>query len=309
MPDWFKTPCLDLARYRLQYSVYKLDRHLQAAHAAHPWAFTFDDHEVFNNWKGTNDTTEADLQRRADAFQAMYENLPLRAGQRPDGPDIQIYRKLQYGALADFTLLDSHTFRSMKTLDQRLDPISTNLGHAQRDWLVSGFSSSQAQWQIIGNQQAMIEMDQDPDPAVDKFSGSWDYYAYERNLILQEAREREVGNLVVITGDKHCNYVGDLLTDYEHPDTAEVVGSEFIGTSISSNGDGAPSSPVGERLLQSNPHLKYYNFQRGYSRVTVRPDSLTNEFRVVPTVSSPGSDIINRATFVVEDGLPGAVQA
>ncbi|MFW6596910.1 alkaline phosphatase D family protein [Propionibacteriaceae bacterium Y2011] len=309
LPDHLLTECFDLDRYRLQYSLYKLDQHLQAAHQQHPWAFTFDDHEVVNNWKGEVDTSEADRKRRAAGFQAMYENLPLRHTQRPDGPDIQIYRKLQYGTLANFTLLDSHQHRTTTGPDIRLDPTISNLGHTQRDWLIDELATSPTRWQIVGNQQPMAEVDRDPDPDVKKYYGSWDYFAYERNVLLQAVRDRGVENLVVVTGDRHTNYVCDLLTDYDNPEAAELVGAEFVGTSISSSGDGADIGPVGESQLETNPHMKFFNYQRGYSRVTVTPDTLTNDFRVLPYVSRPGADMHTRASFVVENGVPGAVEA
>ncbi len=76
----FHTETFDLARYRLQYSLYKSEAPLQDAHAKHPWIHTFDDHEVENNWAG--DLSQADTEpdqdpavfraRRAQAFQAMY---------------------------------------------------------------------------------------------------------------------------------------------------------------------------------------------------------------------------------------------
>ncbi len=308
LPDHLLTECLTLERYRTQYSLYKLDEHLQAAHQQFPWLFTFDDHEVHNNWQGGNDPTDEESARPAAAFQAMYENLPLRSTQRPDGPDIQIYRKLHYGRLADFTLLDSHSFRNASSQAERFDPDRTNLGFEQRDWLIDSFSDSTAQWQIIGNQQPMAESDRDPDPEVKRLVASWDLYARERNLILQAAHDREVDNLVVLSGDRHTNQVQDLLTDYDNLDEAELVGAEFVGTSLSSNGDGADTSPVGEALMECNPHMKFYNYQRGYSRVTVDRDRLANEFLVLPYVSEPGSPIELRARYVVEDGVPGAVE-
>jgi alkaline phosphatase D len=67
--------------------------------------------------------------------------------------------------------------------------------------------------------------------------------------------------------------------------------------------------PVGEGYLQANPHMKFCNFQRGYSRVTVTPQELRNDFRVVPYISTPGAPISTRATYVVENGRPGAVSA
>ncbi len=204
-------------------------------------------------------------------------------------------------------MLDSRQYRSAR--DGRLDPDATMLGGTQADWLVDGFSSSSARWQIIGNQVPMAQLDRNPDENVDHwFADSWDAYVAERERVLSEAHQRGAENLVVVTGDRHSNYVMDLKADYDDPESP-VVGAEFVGTSISSNRDGADMLPVGEDYLRANPHLKFCNFQRGYLRVTVTPDQLVNDFRVVPYISQPGAPISTRATFVVENGQPGADHA
>ena len=74
--------CYTLDDYRHRYSLYSSIPDLQAAHASAPFIMSFDDHEVDNNWAG--DTTEEYappelfLLRRAAAFQAWYEHLPVR---------------------------------------------------------------------------------------------------------------------------------------------------------------------------------------------------------------------------------------
>jgi alkaline phosphatase D len=88
-----------------------------------------------------------------------------------------------------------------------------------------------------------------------------------------------------------------------------VVGSGFVGTSISSNRDGADMLPAGLNYLKANPHMKFHNVQRGCSRVTVTPEELRNDFRVVPSISLPDAPISTRPTYVVENGRPGAVSA
>lgn len=314
LPDYLRTECFDLARYRLQYAQYKSDVHLQAAHARFPWVTVFDDHEVEDNWIG--DKSKADTepdqdpavfrQRKADAFQAMYENLPLRHTQMPAGADIRIHRRIPYGDLADFTMLDTRQFRSGRS--GRFDPNATMFGVEQRDWLFEGFSSSRARWQVLGNQIPIAQVDRNPDPDVVSWFDGWDGYVLERERMLTEAHDRGVANLVVVTGDRHSNYVMDLKADYDNPESP-VVGTEFVGTSMSSNRDGADMLPVGENYLRANPHMKFCNFQRGYSRVTVTPDELCNDFRVVPYISLPDAPISTRATYVVENGRPGAVSA
>ncbi|NIK54700.1 alkaline phosphatase D family protein [Kribbella shirazensis] len=312
LPEYMLDEVTTLTGYRLQYALYKSDPHLQAAHAASAWINTFDDHEVEDGWVAgaSKADTEPDQdpavfrQRKLAAFQAMYENLPLRHTQMPAGPDIRVHRRVDYGNLANFTMLDTRQYRSAR--NGREDPNATMLGGKQADWLIDGFSTSPARWQIVGNQVPMAQLDRNPDEnVVSWFADCWDAYTVERDRVLTEAHEREVDNLVVVTGDRHSNYLMDLKADYDNPDSP-VVGTELVGTSISSGRDGADMLPVGENYLRANPHMKFCNFQRGYNRVTVTPDRLVTDFRVVPYVSRPDAPISTRASFVVENGRPGA---
>src|SRR6185369_15313533 len=85
-----------LQSYRDRHALYRTDADLQAAHAAHPFIATWDDHEVDDNYADdvpvdatgpSQGSREAFLRRRAAAYQAYYEHLPLRAAQRPRGPN------------------------------------------------------------------------------------------------------------------------------------------------------------------------------------------------------------------------------
>ncbi|NEE04719.1 alkaline phosphatase D family protein [Phytoactinopolyspora halotolerans] len=322
LPEYMRGECFDLTAYRLQYALYKSDEHLQAAHARCPWLTTFDDHEVEDNFAGdvSRPDNEPDQdpavfrRRRADAFQAMYENLPLRHNQMPSGPDVRMHRRIQYGQLAEFTMLDGRQYRSdqpcegsTSTCDGRFDPDATMLGGKQRDWLIDGLSSSSARWKIVGNQTVMAQTDRDPDEDVTEvWVDAWDGYVVERGAVLTEAHDRGVDNLVVVTGDRHSNYLMDLKADYEDPDSP-VVGTEFVGTSISSGRDGADVLPgVNDNYLAANPHMKFCNFQRGYLRVTATPDDVVTDYRVLPYISEPDAPVSTRASFVVENGRPGA---
>lgn len=316
----FHTEATTLPRYRLQYSLYKVEEPLQRAHARFPWIHTIDDHDVENNWAGDIPQdpaeTEGFLARRAAAFQAMYENTPLRHTQMPAGPHVRLHRRLSYGRLVDFTMLDTRQYRDDQpcgdgrsaTCTERFDPDRTMLGGKQKRWLLDGFSRSDARWHVLGNQVPMGETDWDPSEDVtDVWLDPWDGYVAERDRILAEAQERGVRNLVVITGDRHTNYAVDLKADYSDPDSP-TVGSEFVGTSISSGGDGEDMNEQGELFLAANPHLKFYNQQRGYVRVHVTPETWRSDFRVVPYVTRPGAPISTRATYVVEDGRPGVIE-
>ena len=102
-----------LANYRQRYAQYKTDPDLQAAHAAAPWLAVFDDHELADNWADEVASTPqpAFLDRRAAALQAYYENMPLRRSARPRGIDMQLYRRVHWGGLATFHMLDTRQYR------------------------------------------------------------------------------------------------------------------------------------------------------------------------------------------------------
>ncbi|WP_219635541.1 alkaline phosphatase D family protein [Nocardioides ungokensis] len=74
-----------LAGYRQRHGQYKSDPDLQAAHAAAPWSVIWDDHEVDGNWAGLHpEHPEPGFRhRRAAAFRAYYENMPLRRSSVP----------------------------------------------------------------------------------------------------------------------------------------------------------------------------------------------------------------------------------
>src|SRR5262245_53906024 len=109
--------CHTLAQYRTRYAQYRTDEFLQAAHAYCPWLVTWDDHEFDNNCAGAI-SEEADvksaefLKRRAQAYQAYYEHMPLRRAQFPKGPDMQLYRRVAFGRLAEFAVLDTRQYRT-----------------------------------------------------------------------------------------------------------------------------------------------------------------------------------------------------
>ena len=314
-----------LEEYRNRYALYKLDPDLQAAHAAFPWVVTSDDHEVVNDYAGDVDRkheTPRDefLRRRAASYQAYYEHMPLSRSARPSGPNMALYRWLAFGGLAEFNLLDTRQYRTIQPCgaykdyknaarcSQALDPSATMLGAVQERWLLEGLGRSRARWNVIAQQVPMMQRikprDGEPLFNMDK----WDGYPLARKTLLDYFANERLSNPVVLSGDVHANWVGDLLTDFDNPGSA-IVGAEFVGTSISSGGDGADTTSRGLRIVDANAHLKFYNKQRGYVRCTVTPDRWQADCRVVPFVTRPGAPISTRASFVVENGVPGVKSA
>ncbi len=302
--------------YRARYAVYKSDPHLQAAHAMAPWIVTWDDHEVSNNYAGAipeyperKDAADF-LQRRAAGYQAYYEHMPLRRSALPSGPDMLLYRRLEFGRLASFHVLDTRQYRTDQPLGDGLKPVSpvlldekgTMLGERQRAWLTDGLQRSPAGWNILAQQVMMARVDSQPGPEFVTSMDKWGGYEAERRRVLRQFRDDRVTNPVVITGDIHCNWANELSADFDSP-SAPPVGVEFVGTSITSGGDGGDHGKYSTpEMLGENPAVKYFNNERGYVRCEVTPGQWRTDYRTVPYVSRPGAPLQTRASFVVESG-------
>ena len=307
--------CLTLADYRLRYALYKTDPALQAAHARAPWIVTWDDHEVANNYAGDHPakpaTREAFLRRRAAAYQAYYEHQPLRRSALPQGSDLILYRELSFGRLAQFHVLDTRQYRTPQPQGDGLkppapillDPRGTALGERQREWLFRGLKTSTAAWNILAQQIMMARVDKTRGPAVNYSMDQWPGYEFERRRILRHFHDRKIKNPVVITGDIHSNWANELIADFDELNSRSVA-TEFVGTSISSGGDGAPTPKANDQLLAENPFVKFHNTERGYVSCEVTPAQWRTDFRTVPYVTRPGAPLNTRASFVVESGRP-----
>lgn len=307
--------------YRARYALYKGDEDLQASHAAHPFIVTWDDHETDNNyanWRHERDMPIGDfLERRAAAYQVYWEHQPLRVPARPHGPDMLLYRRLPVGDLATVFILDTRQYRTDQPCGDgfaadcagAVDPAATILGGAQRAWLLNGLASSGARWNVIGTQVPIAPLartgdDGELEVSMDKWGG----YVADRDRLLGLLHEQRVANPVSIVGDVHVNWLAELRTRYDDP-AAPVVGTEFVGTSISSGRDGQDEPERKPEVLSANPHISFFNGQRGYVRCTMTPDRWTSDYRIVPFVTRPGAPVQTRASFVVEDGQPGAAPA
>ncbi|MFF9216502.1 alkaline phosphatase D family protein [Streptomyces viridosporus] len=301
-----------LAQYRNRYAQYRSDPDLAAMHAHAPFVVTFDDHEVDNDFAGEipqdpdKQPHDAFVARLTAAYQAYYEHMPVRATAVPNGPHIRMYRRLEFGRLARLNVLDTRQYRSDQATSQEgaQDPSLTMLGAAQRRWLVDGLRRSPARWNLIASQIMMAETDLRAGPGKLWFYDAWDGYQAERNALLEEfARVR---NPVVLTGDRHLTMVGDLKADFADPESA-VVGAEFVGTSISSNGDQDQAAFAREwdPRRADNPHWKLLDAHRGYHLFDIRPDRIDARVRVVDTVVEPRATPSTLATLRVEAGRPG----
>jgi len=309
-----------LKDYRDRYALYRSDAHLREAHRLFPWIVTWDDHEVDNNYAGDtpeDKQTRADfLERRANAYQAYYEWMPLRRDALPRGSRMKIYRQLSYGPLARFFVVDTRQYRTDQPCGDgdkapcpaMFAPEATMFGAEQEAWLNGGLRASRARWNILANQLMMTKIDRDGGEGEKYPMDQWSGYEAARVRFMNFLETNRPANPVVLTGDVHSSWVCDLRADFRNV-AKPAVATEFVGTSITSGGDGVDVPPAVAAYLPGNPQVKFYNGKRGYVVCGVRKNRFDAAYRVVDRVTAPGAPVRTLANFVVEDGRPGAQKA
>jgi alkaline phosphatase D len=301
-----------LAEYRNRYGLYKSDPDLQASHAACPWIVTWDDHEVDNNYAGEihegGDPVAQFLARRAVAYQAWWEHQPVRLAP-PDGPDLRIYRSFEWGGLASLFVLDGRQYRSDQACGDGIQPVCDEwsvpersmLGETQEDWLGAGLRGSDATWNVIANQTVFSAL-----PLAGSFNmDQWDGYPAARRRLLEVMARPEVLNPLVVTGDIHAAGIAEIRADFDD-ENAPVIGTELVGTSISSSFPEALIDAA-EGIIGGLPWVKYVNArQRGYTVVDVTHDRMRATYRVVDGVSTRSSPVSTARVHEVEAVGQGA---
>jgi alkaline phosphatase D len=314
--------------YRMRYAAYKSDAALQAMHAHCPWIVTWDDHEVYNDYAATQgeDLSPHFMQRKAAAYQAFYEHMPLRASTLIAGFDslksngeLRIYGAFNAGRLANFLVLDDRQYRDNQACPkpnrggggvvraedcaELFDPKRSLLGAAQEHWLDQALSRSPAQWNIIAQQTLIGRRNHSPSDKAGKAllqTDNWDGYPVARERMLASIQRHRPSNPVFVGGDIHQNWVGHVKADYLNPRSAALA-TEFCGTSLTSGG-GDNDSKFKDRVA-NNPHFVFADAEmRGYGVVELTPNRLTTTLRVIDDVRQVHTQISTLATFVVDSG-------
>jgi alkaline phosphatase D len=313
-----------LVAYRNRHAQYRTDPDLQRMHALVPWLVTWDDHEVDDDY--ANDQSEhldpQFLIRRAAAYQAYYEHMPLRHSARPRGPNLRLYERYTFGNLLQMYVLDDRQYRSPQACPRAgmgggtvvqparcpdlRDPGRTLLGAEQEAWLLEALGTSPARWNVLAQQTLMAQHDWQPGPDQAFWTDGWDGYPAARSRLLSFIAQQRPANPLVIGGDVHSYWVCDLKPDFDDPQSP-VVATEFCGTSITSQG------PPQERVDASradNPHIKFaHSEKRGYVRLEITPERCEAHLRSLDNEKKRASTVATLASFVVEHGRPGVVTA
>ncbi|WP_030016519.1 alkaline phosphatase D family protein [Curtobacterium sp. S6] len=265
-----------LAQYRLRYSLFKTDPHLQDVHARAACAVIWDDHEVQNNYTGkfpAESTPDPNFRERiAAAYRAFYENMPLDVEALPQGDSSDITTKIDVGNLIRFSLLDSRQFRDPAPKDEadRTRPDRTILGPDQEAWVANSLQTSPATWNILANGVVLT-------PITDDRTDQWDGYPAARERMLEVMNR--ASNPVMLSGDIHKHSAAELKQDF-NDQNSRTLGVELVCTSVASDGDGAKTDSNTSDWLD-HPYVKQYDGRRGYVHVTVTPQDMVSSFYCV----------------------------
>ncbi len=314
-----------LGEYRVRHAQYKADADLQRSHAAMPWLVTWDDHEVDNDHADAQSEylDPRFLQRRAAAYQAYYEHMPLPGAMRPR-PDggLRLHTEVRWGAHARILMLDGRQYRSPQACPDALkggggrtiehgdcaDLDATGrslLGPAQERWLDDALARRGWRWNILAQTTLMSAHDEMPGPEHSIRTDRWDGYPRTRDAVLSMLERHRVANPLVVGGDIHATVLADLKRDPFDP-RAPILASEVCGTSISSQG---AKQEEFARSAALNPHFRFARSdRRGYCLLTLERDARI-DVRALEDVKRRDSGIETLGRFAIANGTPGIQQA
>jgi len=320
------TEAMTLTDYRQIHAQYKADPALQAAHAQAPWLFVWDDHEVVNDYANLHDENYMPVEqvraRRAAAFKAYYEHMPIRARSKPRGEHMRRYDFFYYGSLMTMALTDARQYRhdqACQTPDnggansvprscpELSDPDRSLYGKEQEDWLLRTFARTGASWEVLAQPTLFSRLFQKTrDGLPGAWNDGWDGYPASREMLLNAVAERKPKNFISIGGGMHSWWQADIKADFNDP-TSDILGADFVTTSITAH---SYAYELFQSLLPDNPHIHFVDDRkRGYSLVDVTPDRWTLQMKEMSSVYQSEAVATTRKAYIVENGKPGAVEA
>lgn len=312
-----------LANYRRRYALHHSDPDLRALHAAAPAIAIWDDHEVQDDYsgiwsKGLQFASARFVQRRAMAYRAFVENMPLRLSQVMRGAEYRINRRMQWGTLAQFDMLDGRQFRSppacsdgpdggkghMAAIDcpDLADPSRTFLGFEQERWLYDGWNRSRARWNLLVQNLLIAPMVFDTPKGPVVWTDSWNGFGAARQRLIDTMQASGIANPVTLAGDYHSFWCNDLYRDFGKGGQRPVA-AEFVVSSVTSSG---PPESFYKAAMPANPHIRYFDStHRGYMRFDLNRDRLAARCMAISDRADRHATVRVLHDAVVEAGRPG----
>lgn len=295
-------------------------------HSRHAFLPLWDDHEFRNNYDKTGWTFPGVVrprhpavvqQKKAWAYRAWFEHMPVP---RFAGDPLRTYRSLRLGRTVELFAEDSRQYRDDQGCHDSIDhivctsadePGRSMLGSTQLSWLTNGLRTSSARWKLLANQNMLVGMVVAGN-GTRAWMDSWDGYGAERTTLLSSVAGK-VSDFVVVTGDDHDGYAGELWNTGFAPGTtsgaqvnpagAQRAGVEFVVPSLTSTNTGDGGVPAARTEEQNrrghNPHVKYADMvAHGYGILEAGPSDLRMDFRTVHRLDA-NAPVTTTATFHV----------
>lgn len=202
----------------------------QAVLGTTPGVFTWDDHEVDNDWGDTVNGPEVDPGRLEIAYQAFFDHTPTR---RFDDPR-RIYRSFRLGRTAEVFVMDCR--------GERDEEGGVYISEAQMQWLLEALSASTATWKLLLNSVPISDL---PGPYdIDQvIRDRWDGYPTQRAQLLDHIASNEITGVLFVSGDVHHG-------TFCRVDAAGGAGANLL--EIFTGPAGSSLNPLGN-LLENEP--------------------------------------------------------
>ena len=291
--------CVSLKDYRTRYAQYRSDPALQALHAAHPMINIWDDHEIaMQPLKKTPDglpqTRKQYEERKYNSIKAYHEWLPIR----PEAFE-PIYRSFQFGDVVNLMMLDTRvccrTGEVTKTLESLQDTSRHIVGHAQLNWMFDEVLTSNAAWNVMGNQILVAE----------KGMGweRWQGFPADRDRLLQFIEDHRDENFLVTTGNAHNPHHYIVM----NPSKTDTLIHEVLPGSISSgnNAEKARYDPdilakEDRRLRNAENVLWFHQDSHGFLVIDATQDRARVDWYFVSTIREKEYEVFIPYSTVIE---------
>lgn len=318
-----------LADYRAKYQLYRSDPLLRAVHAKFPMVMLWDDHEVQDNYVGKPGdgglpaAKRFSLARKRAGRKAFFENMPAF----PNGE--RLYRKLSFGSTVDLIVMDQRSYRDNQPCDDAVVAPCADynqprdmLGRPQMNWVKNALASSKAKWKVMANEVTIM-----PTRVLGGANytyDTWIGYPQEREELLTHIRDKQIKDVVFVTGDIHTFIAGDVRTG--DGATGTTVATELVGGSITSQSlgettldagggvaiqgnDANPATPPAliDTLRGLNPQVDNADFDHhGFGSVTATSTGLSCELVRLETIKKKSTKKLPSAdwTYKLTPGAP-----
>ncbi len=293
-----------LKEFRGRYQYNLLDDNVRRFNAEVPQIWTWDDHEVVNNWSPSKDLTNDNRYTVKDvpllvarAGQAFREYAPLRPN---DAEELErIYRKVSFGKLLDVFVIDIRSYRGPNTnnLQSAENSETIVLGEQQLKWLQQALKESKATWKVISASAPIglnisDDFPNNPPQRWEGIANGNDGSAVGRELefarLFKFIKQKRIENVVWFTADVH--YVAAHFYDPSQAATQDFLPFwEFVAGPLNAGSFGPNSTdgtfgpqvvfskapPPGQANLSPLAGLQFF----GEANIDRRTKAMTVEFK------------------------------